>query len=277
MNRIAVVTGASSGFGLLTTIELAKAGYTVAATMRNLDKQTALLEAAAGAGVSDAVHVFALDVTKHDQVQEAVAGILHKLGAIDVLVNNAGYAVGGFTEDVPMEAWYAQMETNFFGLVAVTKAVLPYMRKQQSGRIINVSSVSGRFGIPGYGPYAASKFAVEGFSEALRLEMRAYGVDVVLVEPGSFKTDIWDKGLSSMYAPADSPYAKLSQRLAALSRRTAEAAPDPIAVAGLIARLAAAKRTKLRYVIGPGSSVMLAGRSLLPWRRFEQIVSKLLK
>lgn len=192
-------------------------------------------------------------------------------------MNNAGFAVGGFVEEVSMETWRRQMETNFFGLIAVTKAVLPFMRAQRSGLIINVSSVSGLTGFPGYAPYAASKFAVEGFSESLRQEMLSYGVRVVLVEPGSFRTPIWGKGIAGIHSPEGSPYRARLEEVLRYSRRSAETAPDPQEVADLIARITAKRAPRLRYPVGKGSRVLMIGKALIPWKVLEGIISKSLR
>ncbi|MGF7033375.1 NAD(P)-dependent dehydrogenase (short-subunit alcohol dehydrogenase family) [Paenibacillus mucilaginosus] len=273
----ALVTGASSGLGLRIAAALAAEGWMVAAAMRDLSKGEALLEAARRAGAEEWVDCRKLDVCDEEAVRHTVREVAEDYGRIDVLVNNAGYAVGGYTEDIPMEAWRAQFETNFFGLVALTQAVLPLMREQRRGRIVNISSISGRAGFPGYGPYAASKFAVEGFSEALRLEMQPYGVDVVLIEPGAYRTEIWRKGFEGIHAPEGSPYRRELEAVLRYSQRTAEAAPDPQEVADAVLRVLRAPRPKLRYPLGRGVALSLLGRSLLPWHWYERIVRRMLK
>lgn len=167
-DQIALITGTSSGFGMLSALTLAEKGYQVIASMRDLSRKDELVQQAEQAGVLGQIHLVTMDVTDTASIESAVSEIIEKFGRVDVLVNNAGFAVGGFMEEVSMEEWRRQMDTNFFGLVEVTKNIIPLMRKQQTGTIINVSSVSGLFGFPGYAPYAASKFAVEGFSESLR-------------------------------------------------------------------------------------------------------------
>src|SRR5579864_2300595 len=192
-SRIALITGASSGFGLLTAVELAKTGYTVVATMRNLERKAKLEDAAREAGILSLLDLRKIDITEYDTLPSVVAGIVRDHKRIDVLINNAGFAVGGFSEDVQLEELRQQLDTNFFGHVAMTKAVLPIMRQQKSGKIIMVSSILGLTGNPLVGSYVASKFALEGWSETLRMETRSLGIKVVLVEPGSFQTDIWDR------------------------------------------------------------------------------------
>lgn len=273
-DRVALITGTSSGFGLLSALELAGKGYQVIAGMRDLSRRDELVQQAEQAGLLGRIHPVAMDVTHAVSIDSAVTAILEQFGRIDVLVNNAGLAVGGFVEEVSMEEWRRQMDTNFFGLVEVTKAVLPVMRSQRKGTIINVSSVSGMIGFPGYAPYAASKYAVEGFSESLRQEMNPFGIKVVLVEPGSFRTPIWGKGLTGIQSREDSPYKEKLDEVLRYTRRTAETAPDPQQVAELIGLIAGLRAPKLRYPVGKGSKILIAGKSLLPWKTLERIISR---
>lgn len=276
-DRIALITGTSSGFGLLTALKLAGQGFMVIATMRDLDRKTELVRQAEQAGVIEQIHLMTMDVTDNDSIEAVVSAIHETFGRIDILVNNAGLAIGGFIEEISMEEWRQQMETNFFGLVAVTKAVLPVMREQRNGTIINVGSVSGLLGFPGYAPYAASKFAVEGFSESLRHEMAPFGIRVVLIEPGSFRTPIWGKGMGQIRQNADSPYKERLDAVLRYSKRTSETAPDPGQVADLIGRITEMKAPRLRYPIGKGTRLLILGKTLLPWKWLERIVAKQLK
>ncbi|GLI09549.1 short-chain dehydrogenase/reductase [Paenibacillus tyrfis] len=274
---VALVTGASSGFGLLTAVALARAGYRTVATMRNPDKCEALQEHAERSGVQELIDIMPLDVTDHEAIGQTVGSIVKTYGRIDVLVNNAGFAVGGYVEEVPVEQWRQQLETNVFGVIAATKAVLPHMRERRSGYIVNVSSVSGRSGFPGYAPYSTSKFAVEGFSESLRLEMKPFGVHVVLIEPGAYKTDIWQKGFASMCTSEASPYRHLLEKVLRYSKQAAATAPDAAEVADTIVRVVRSKHPKLRYPLGRGAKLSLGSKVLLPWRWYESIVLRLLK
>jgi NAD(P)-dependent dehydrogenase (short-subunit alcohol dehydrogenase family) len=275
--KTALVTGASSGFGLLASVALAKSGFRVIAAMRDPDRRAPLLKEAEQAGVVGQIDILKLDVTQHEQIAEAVAQVIGTYGKIDVLINNAGFAAGGFVEEVPLTEWYELMETNFFGLVAVTKAVLPHMRERRSGTIINVSSVSGRIGFPGYGPYAASKFAVEGFSETLRLEMLPHGVHVALVEPGAFKTNIWEKGFARLRFDPSSPYRDMMEAVLAYSRKTAETAADPLEVAETIVRIAQAEEPPFRHMAGRGVRLTMLMKQLLPWRWLERAILRQLR
>jgi NAD(P)-dependent dehydrogenase (short-subunit alcohol dehydrogenase family) len=274
---VAVVTGASSGIGLLTALALAKNGFRTVATMRDLNNGKLLFESAEGGGVRDHIEILQLDVTDHRRIEETVASVIERYGRIDVLVNNAGFAVGGFVEEVPMEIWREQLETNVFGVIAATKAVLPYLREQRSGCIVNLSSVSGRAALPGYAPYSTSKFAIEGFSESLRLEMKPFGVRVVLVEPGAYRTNIWQKGFDNLCTSVGSPYEHILGKILRYSRQTAAAAPPPQEVADKIVSIVRSVHPKLRYPLGRGMKQIIAGRALLPWKWYEFILTRLMK
>ena len=275
--KTALVTGASSGFGMLASVALAKSGFQVIATMRDPNRRALLLQEAEQAGAAGKIDIRKLDVTRHEQIAETVAQVIETYGRIDVLINNAGHAVGGFVEEVPLAEWYSQMETNFFGLVALTKAVLPHMRERRKGIIMNISSVSGLIGFPGYGPYAASKFAVEGFSEALRLEMLPFGVHVALVEPGAFKTNIWEKGIARLDFHPSSPYRDMLEAVLACSRKAAETAADPAEVAETIVRIAQAEHPPFRRMAGKGVRLAVFMKQLLPWRWLERAILRQLR
>ena len=275
--KIALITGSSSGFGLLTSIELAKDGFRVVAGMHDLSRRQRLDEAAAAAGVAAQLDIRALDVTNFDTLPAFVDGVLRDYGRVDVLVNNAGFAVAGFAEDIKLEELRHQFETNFFGAVAMTKAVLPTMRRQRSGHIIMVSSIGGLLGAVTVSSYSASKHALEGWSESLRLELNALGIKVVLVEPGAFQTDIWTRGavMGEQATKESSPNIQRSRRM----RERVQALPkrDPIDVARLIAKVAQDPNPKLRYVIGSDAKIQLAMKRILPWKLLEKLVANFLK
>ncbi|PIK29899.1 short-chain dehydrogenase [Bacillus siamensis] len=273
--RIAIVTGATSGFGLLTALKLARS-YHVIATARQPEKAETLKEAAAQAGVSGHITIASLDVTDEQSVSD-FGNTISGFGPVDVLVNNAGTAYGGFIADVPMEHYRQQFDTNVFGLIHVTKTVLPYMRKHGGAKIINISSISGLTAFPALSPYTSSKFAIEGFTECLRLELLPLGIDTALIEPGSYKTSIWETSLSNhLTAPGkDSPYYRYYQQIEAYVKASASKSGDPNDVAELIYQLAQTKRLKkLRYPIGRGIKLTLACRSLFSWPVWESIIKK---
>ncbi|WP_026800378.1 oxidoreductase [Pontibacillus halophilus] len=278
-NRVAIITGASSGFGLLTSVELAKEGFTVIATMRDLSKQSIFQSYIDDKEVYDRIHFHRLDVTDEASV-ESLSSYIDTLDRVDVLLNNAGFAAGGFSEEITLDEYRKQFETNVFGLIAVTQAVLPKMRTQGYGKILNMSSISGKFGFPGMSPYVASKHAVEGFSESLRLEMKPYGVDVAIIEPGSFRTNIWTNGKQVTEASLlkTSPYYDYMQSIHHYMQEQKDTYGDPIVVARLVATLAKQKELKkFRFPIGKGIHLMLRLKTLLPWRWLEALVLKQIK
>jgi NAD(P)-dependent dehydrogenase (short-subunit alcohol dehydrogenase family) len=277
--KIVLVTGSSSGIGLLTAIEFARNGYRVVGTMRDLERRSRLDDAAQKAGVGDRLDVRQLDVTNFDAMPAVVDEILRDHGRIDALVNNAGFSTSAFVEDVHLHELRDQMETNFFGAVAMTKAVLPVMRRQRSGHIIQVSSVSGQMPVPMLSSYTASKFALEGWSESLRIEVRSLGIRVVIVEPGSYETDIWDRNLKIGKQALDpsSPNKERSQRFAAFIKSTASRRGDPKEVAQLIVRVANDQNPKLRYLIGRGVRTQMWFRRLTPWHMYEHIMARATK
>ncbi|PEW02917.1 short-chain dehydrogenase [Bacillus cereus] len=276
--KIAVITGASSGFGLLTTLELAKKDYLVIATMRNLTKQENLLSQAIKLNLQQNVTVQQLDVTDQDSIHNFQL-FLQEINRIDLLINNAGYANGGFVEEIPVEEYRKQFETNFFGAISITQLVLPYMRKQKSGKIINISSISGQVGFPGLSPYVSSKYALEGWSESLRLEVKPFGIDVVLIEPGSYNTNIWEVGkqLAENQSDTTSPYKEYMDKIQKHINSGSDTFGNPIDVANKIVEIAEAKRTTLRYPIGKGVKFMIFAKKILPWRLWEFLVLRSFK
>jgi NAD(P)-dependent dehydrogenase (short-subunit alcohol dehydrogenase family) len=276
-DKIALITGSSSGFGLLTSIEMAKAGFRVVATMRDLGRRERLDQAATAAGVATQLDIRALDVTNFNSLPGFVDGVVRDHGRLDVLVNNAGFAVAGFAEDIKLEELRYQFETNFFGAVAMTKAALPTMRRQHSGHVIMVSSIAGLSGSVTVSSYSASKHALEGWSESLRLEINSLGIKVVLVEPGAFQTDIWTRGavMGEQATKETSPNIQRSLRM----RERVQALPkrDPIEVALLITKIAQDPNPKLRYLAGSDAKMQLAFKRILPWKWWEKMVANFLK
>lgn len=277
--QLAVVTGASSGFGLLTSLELARKGFYVIATMRDIKKQFMLINEAERYGIRDYIEVFPLDVTLKDSIDQWRDFIIAK-GRIDVLVNNAGFAGAGFAEEISVEEYRQQFETNFFGVIGVTQVVLPLMRQQGRGKIINMSSISGRVGFPGLSPYVSSKYALEGWSESLRLELKPYGIDVVLIEPGSYQTNIWTSGkkITEKSLTKESPYNKVMTKLEQHIESGSTTFGDPADVAKLAASIAIKDKTSFRYPIGKGVKSSILLKTILPWAWLEKfILNKLMK
>ncbi|CAH2463871.1 oxidoreductase [Bacillus mycoides] len=271
--KIAVITGASSGFGLLTTLELAKKDYFVIATMRNLEKQVELISQATKLNLQQHIQVQQLDVTDQNSIHNFQL-FLKEINRIDLLINNAGYATGGFIEELPVEEYRKQFETNLFGAISITQLVLPFMREQKSGKIINISSISGQVGFPGLSPYVSSKYALEGWSESLRLEVKLFGIDVALLEPGSYNTNIWEVGkqLAENQSDTTSPYKEYMDKIQKHINSGSNTFGNPIDVANKIVEIAEAKRTTLRYPIGKGVKFMIFAKKILPWRLWEFLV-----
>jgi NAD(P)-dependent dehydrogenase (short-subunit alcohol dehydrogenase family) len=276
VERTALITGTSSGFGLLTAITLAQRGWHVLATMRDLSRRERLEDAARAAGVLDRIEFIELDVADNQQIAKLAASIAARPSRLDAIVNNAGFAMAGFAEDVSDAELRQQFDTNFFGTAAVTRAFLPQLRQQGSGHVVMLSSISGRMGFPGVGSYSASKFALEGWAETLRLEMKPLGVQVALVEPGSFETDIWTRNaiLSSGAQQAASPNAARTTRLLS-SREARKLKANPQRVADGIAAILVDPRPRLRYVFGRDAKLGLLLKLLLPSKVLEWLLIRL--
>ncbi|MFJ7976682.1 SDR family oxidoreductase [Peribacillus sp. JNUCC 23] len=272
-NKIAIVTGSSSGFGLLTSLELAKRGFQVMATMRNLEKKAELIERAELAAIADRIEIYELDVTSEASIRR-LRDCIEMKGRVDVLVNNAGYAGAGFVEDIPIDEYRQQFETNVLGVIAVTQTVLPFMRKQGNGKIITISSISGTMGFPGLSPYVSSKFAIEGWSECLRLELKPFGIDVALIEPGSYKTNIWTNGkhITEKSLHKNSPYHEYLMKMENYLKSSESSYGNPIEIADKVAKLSTSKEMKLRNKIGRGVTLSILLKSILPWRIWEKMI-----
>ncbi|MEY3210057.1 MAG: hypothetical protein RIT28_538 [Pseudomonadota bacterium] len=275
MSRVVLITGCRSGFGLLTAAAAARAGFTVYAGLRALEHGDALREATAGLDVRPLV----LDVTSAEQRASAIHQIIAETGRLDALVNNAGQALGGFLELVEEDELRAIFETNLFGAWALTRLALPHLRAQTRSTVVMVSSASGRMAIPGLGAYAASKFALEGLSEAWRHELALFGVRVVLIEPGAYRTDIFgrnrqlSRGVATpgVYAPWVTGMDKV---FSAVVDRVAR---DPVEVADVIVGALNDPRPPLRYPIGPSTGLRAALRAILPERLTEALIARLLR
>ncbi len=275
MSKTVLITGASSGFGLLASIALAKRGWQVIATMRDLERRALLEEPARAAGVLDRIEIHALDVTNAGEIDALAAELGKREAPLHAVVNNAGFALPGFADDVTDAELRQQFDTNFFGAVAMTRAFLPQLRRQGFGHIVMISSVSGRMGFAGVGSYSASKFALEGWTESLRYEMLPLGIQVVLIEPGAFETDIWTRNAkiaANLTNPSSPNAARVGRWQAKIQSGTKKANPQPV-----IDRIVAVlenPRPKLRYVVGRDAKMGLLLRSLLPWSVFERIIRK---
>jgi NAD(P)-dependent dehydrogenase (short-subunit alcohol dehydrogenase family) len=268
-NRVAIITGASSGIGSAAALSLLSQGFTVYGAARRIDR----LEALASQGVKP----LALDVTDAKSMQDGIANVMASSGRIDVLVNNAGYGSYGAIEDVSQEEAKRQFDVNVFGAMELTKLVLPQMRKHGSGRIINISSVGGRAVGPFGGWYHGTKFALEALSDSLRMELKPFGIDVVVVEPGGIKSEFLDIAASGLQATSgNGPYAdRVKSMLASFTNpRMMSMQSPPQVIADVIARAATVKQPKTRYVAGFGARPLVTLRRLLSDRAFDSLISR---
>lgn len=273
VSRVVLITGCSSGLGRATAIHLASKGWTVYATARRV---TDLAETTA-AGCK----ALALDVTDEASMVAAVQAIEAEHGAIGVLINNAGYSQSGAIEAVPMARVRAQFETNVFGLLRLTQLVLPKMRAQRWGRIVNLSSMGGKLVFPGGGYYHATKYAVEALSDALRFEVRGFGIEVVIVEPGLIKSGFAEAATSSMKLEGElaGAYDKFHAAVAKGTTEVYEKGPFarlagvPEDVAKTIAKAISARRPRTRYTVSPSAKVFLAQRALLSDRAWDWMMT----
>jgi NAD(P)-dependent dehydrogenase (short-subunit alcohol dehydrogenase family) len=267
MDKVAFVTGASSGIGAATADRLLADGFRVFVGARRLDRMAAL--AARGATP------LALDLTDDASIVAAIDAIKAQAGRLDVLINNAGYGSYGALEDVPLAEAKRQFEVNVFGLARLIQLVLPTMRAQKHGRIVNVTSIGGKIWEPMGSWYHATKFAVEGLSDCLRVEVEPFGIDVVVVEPGAIQTEwagIAAEGLRQ--ASGASVYAKLADNHARMleSTKTSRLPSPPDVVAATIARAVHARRPKTRYATGGGARTILFLNRILPDRLFDRLI-----
>jgi NAD(P)-dependent dehydrogenase (short-subunit alcohol dehydrogenase family) len=270
---VAVVTGSSSGIGLATSLALARNGYLTYATMRNLAKRDSI------ESIADKQHlpirVVQLDVTDENSIKSAIESILSKAGRIDLLVNNAGYVLTGAFEDIGINEIKALYETNVFGVIRVTQAVLPIMRKQGSGRIINVSSGAGRIGYPGGSAYVSSKFALEGLSESMAYEIEQFGIRTVLVEPGFVRTKIGENmAISKKTQDPNSPYSQMMQMMSSKQERMLENGSDANLVAEVVVEAATAKEPNLRYLAGKDVQQMVAAKKSMSDEEFQKMMKQ---
>ena len=263
--RVALVTGGSSGIGSETAIQLAAAGFTTYAAARRIDRMEALKERG--------VKVISLDVTDEESIQRCLSTIRSESGEIDILVNNAGYGSYGSVEDMPLSEGRHQFDVNFFGLLRMTQLVLPNMRKNHYGKIVNVSSMGGKIYEPLGGWYHSSKFAVEGMSDSLRLEVQDFGIDVIIIEPGNIKTEWGEIAAESVLdVSGKTAYKDLAQKEANLLRSAQKTASPPDVIAKVILKSILAKRPKTRYVAGSGARVVLFMRKILSDRAFDKLM-----
>jgi len=271
-NKVALVTGSSSGMGFATAIMLARAGIHTYASMRNLKKSKTITELASTENLP--LQVVQLDVIDKKSVKEAITKIVTEKERIDVLVNNAGYGLFGSLEDISIEELKAQFETNFFGVIRVTQLVLPIMRKQKSGTIVNVSSVGGRIGLPVLSAYHSTKFALEGLSESMSYELEPFGIRVVIIEPGVIRTNIMNSSIIAKKAQdPKSPYFSLIQKVEnnfKLMMENESSPPEEVAKA--ILGVVTSENPQLRYTVGNDAATMIQARVSMSENQFKKMI-----
>ena len=271
MQKVALVTGSSSGIGLEAVLALAKDGYHTFASMRDTSKAGELENAAKKENLP--IEVIDLDVDKEESIVSAIKKVMDSAGRLDVLVNNAGYGQFGCTEDVSVEDFRKQFETNFFSIVRIIQEVAPIMRNQNSGNIINISSVAGRMGLPGSPAYISSKFALEGLGECLRYELGQFGIKTTLIEPGVIKTNFFE----SMKIPdskTDPKYKELTDHILAGLKMMVQMGTAPSQVAEVIIKAIHDDEMLPRYVVGTDAAMFMEAKKMKTDIEFEKYMSK---
>jgi short-subunit dehydrogenase len=265
MKKVILITGASSGIGKESAKLLAKNGHTVYAAARRLEKMEDLRK--------EGIHLLEMDVTDDVSMTNGVSKIIEKEKRIDVLLNNAGYGSYGALEDVPISEAKYQFEVNIFGLARLTQLVLPYMRQQHSGRIVNISSIGGKIGEPHGTWYHATKFAVEGLSDSLRMELKQFGIDVVIIQPGAIITE-WNSIAreNMMKMSGSTAYGNLVKKHYKMFETADKRGSLPIVVAKTIVKSIETNHPKTRYATGGGAKLILFLRSLLSDRLFDKVM-----
>ncbi len=273
--KVILVTGCSSGFGLVTAARLAGRGHKVFATVRDLKKSGALEIETRKYGGEKNLKILPLDVTRPDTIKSAVHEIVSEEGIIEVLINNAGFGIGGFFEDLSDQDLREQFDTNFFGVLNVTRAVLPVMRPRKKGLIINISSMSASAGTPAFSAYCSSKWALEGFSECLYMELKPLGIHTVLVEPGSYRTGIFEENAryAENFYNHRSPYFKKSHHLKeVVGREIKKNRRDPQEVAAVIEGIVNSSSPSFRNVVGLRSRLRFFLVRHIPFKFYAWLV-----
>ncbi|MGZ5499649.1 MAG: SDR family oxidoreductase [Nitrososphaeraceae archaeon] len=273
--KVAVVTGSSSGIGLETSLLLARNGFYTYVTMRNLTKSKTITDLKQKEKLS--LEVLKLDVTTDESVKEAIHRITNEQGRIDVLVNNAGYALVGPFEELSIEEFKEQFETNVFGVIRVTQSVLPIMRRQKCGTIVNISSIAGKIGFPLTSAYVSSKFALEGLCESMAYEVEQFGIKVILIEPGVIKTN-FDNNLKigkRVSIVPNSSYAEMTQKRISGFKPRFESGSPPLEVATVILKAITSENlSELRYLVGNDAFKLMEIRDNISNKEFRKLIMK---
>jgi len=272
MEKVALVTGSSSGIGLETSLALARNGFHTFATMRDVSKDEEIKEVVRKENLN--VEILQLDVDNEESVNEAINIVMEKKDRIDVLVNNAGYGMWGTVEDVSIDEFKEQFETNFFSIIRLIHKVAPIMRKQSYGNIVNISSVAGRIGFPVSPAYISSKFALEGLSESLRFELMPFGVNVIIIEPGVIKTNFFDSMKLAKKSQHDSTYKDITEKVISGVKMMAEMGTHPKEVADTVIKVLKEEKPLPRYVVGNDAMMFLEAKRMKTDIEFENYLKK---
>ena len=272
MDKVALVTGSSSGIGFETSLALARNGFHTFATMRDLGKDEKIKQIIEKEDLS--IEILELDVDSEESVNSAINMVMEKKGQIDVLINNAGYGMWGTVEDVSIDEFKEQFETNFFAIIRLIHKIAPIMRNQGSGNIVNVSSVAGRIGFPVSPAYISSKFALEGLSESLRFELMPFGVNVIIIEPGVIKTNFFDSMKLAEKVQQDSTYKEITEKVISGVKMMAEMGTHPKEVADMIIKAINDEKPLPRYVVGNDAMMFLEARKMKTDVEFENYLKK---
>ena len=272
MEKVAVVTGSSSGIGFETSLALAREGYFTYATMRDMKKADEIQKIADEENIS--LKVIELDVDDEESAENAINTIIQEKGRVDVLVNNAGWGIWGTGEDVSVEEFKEQFETNFFSVVRMVQKVAPTMRNQGSGNIVNISSVAGRIGLPASTAYVSSKFAVEGLSESLRYELGQFGVNVIIIEPGVIKTNFFDSMKTAKKADEGGAYRDITIKVITGVKMMAEMGTSPKEVAQVIIKSLKEEKPLPRYIVGNDAAMFMESKKMKTDIEFENYMKK---
>ena len=271
MHEVALITGCSSGIGYETALMLARNGFHTFATMRNTKKSDSLEEIIKKERLD--LNIRQLDVNDDTSIENTINCIKREANRIDVLINNAGYGLVGFFEDLTLDEIRNQFETNFFGVLNITKKIIPIMRLQKSGTIINVSSGAGQVGFPGISAYVSTKFAIEGFSESLMYELFPYGIKVVIIEPGVIKTNFFRNCIVSEHSmKKSSPYSRSLDKFQRNVELMQEHATSPIDVAKVIIQVLGNNEPKQRYIVGNDVAMILEAKKNLSDIEFKKMM-----
>ena len=272
MGKIALVTGCSSGIGLETSLALAREGFYTFATMRDLNKNHKIKQSIEKENLP--IEIIEMDVDDDQSVNSAVNNILEKKEKIDILVNNAGYGMWGTVEDVSIQEFKEQFETNFFAIIRMIQKIAPVMRKQNNGHIVNVSSVAGRIGFPVSPAYISSKFALEGLRESLRFELMPFGVNVIIIEPGVIKTNFFNSMKMSKNSQKESAYSDITDRVISGVKMMAEMGTHPKEVADIIIKAIKEEKPLPRYIVGNDAMMFLEAKKMKTDIEFENYLKK---